>query len=85
MGMLVVLLRWKFSLENEINLSIPHPTFQAKTPREFKQCKKKKDLEEKLVYSAKAAIMRTKIRWHNDGENNTKYFLQMEKIHSKRL
>ena len=39
---------------------------------------KKKDLERIIEYRTKGAILRAKCRWHNEGEKNTKYFLNLE-------
>ena len=44
---------------------------------------KKKDLERIIEYRTKGAILRAKCRWHNEGEKNTKYFLNLEKRHYK--
>ena len=32
-------------------------------------------------YKTRGAILRSKSRWHNEGEKNTKYFLNLEKRH----
>ena len=37
------------------------------------------ELEKIIEYRTKGAIMRSRIRWHNEGEKNTKYFLSLEK------
>ena len=34
-------------------------------------------------YKTKGAIIRSRARWYNDGEKNTKYFLNLEKRHLK--
>ena len=34
-------------------------------------------------YRTKGAILRSKSRWYNEGEKNTKYFLNLEKRHFK--
>ena len=36
-----------------------------------------------IEYQTKGAILRSKSRWHNEGEKNTKYFLNLEKEHCK--
>ena len=41
------------------------------------------ELEKIIEYRTKGAIMRSRIRWHNEGEKNTKYFLSLEKRHYK--
>ena len=32
-----------------------------------------------MTYRTKGAILRSKVRWHEDGERNTKYFYSLEK------
>ena len=39
-------------------------------PAEFKKI---------TVYKTKGAIVRSRIRWHEEGERNTKYVLNLEK------
>ena len=41
------------------------------------------ELEKIIEYRTKGAIMRSRIRWHNEGEKNTKFFLSLEKRHYK--
>ena len=36
-----------------------------------------------LKSRTKGAILRSKTRWYNEGEKNTKYFLNLEKRHFK--
>ena len=45
--------------------------------------RKKAELENIIEYRTKGAILRSKCRWYNEGERNTKYFLNMEKRHYK--
>jgi hypothetical protein len=45
--------------------------------------RKKAELEKIIEYRTKGAILRAKCRWHNEGEKNTKYFLNLEKRHFK--
>ena len=45
---------------------------------------KKRELELLIEYQTKGAIVRSKSRWYNEGEKNTKYFLNLEKRHCKR-
>ena len=40
-------------------------------------------MEKIIEYKTKGAILRSKCRWHNEGEKNTKYFLNLEKRHYK--
>ena len=44
---------------------------------------KTRELEKIIEYKTKGAILRSKCRWHNEGEKNTKYFLNLEKRHYK--
>ena len=44
---------------------------------------KKLELEKLIEYRTKGTILRAKCRWHNEGEKNTKYFLNLEKRHYK--
>ena len=46
---------------------------------------KKKELESIIEYKTKGAIIRSKARWYNEGEKNSKYFLNLENRHCKRL
>ena len=39
--------------------------------------------DEMSEYKTKGAIIRSRVRWYNDGEKNTKYFLNLEKRHLK--
>ena len=41
----------------------------------------KQELERIVEYQTKDAILRSKFRWYNEGEKNTKYFLNLEKRH----
>ena len=46
--------------------------------------KSKKEQYEKITdYRTKGAILRSQSRWYNEGDKNTKYFLNLEKIHNK--
>jgi len=46
--------------------------------------KSKKEQYEKIIeYRTKGAILRSQSRWYNEGEKNTKYFLNLEKRHYK--
>ena len=44
---------------------------------------KKEQLESLIEYKTKGAIIRLKSQWYNEGEKNTKYFLNLEKRHCK--
>ena len=41
------------------------------------------ELEKIIEFRTKGAILRSKTRWYNEGEKNTKYFLNLEKRHFK--
>ena len=45
--------------------------------------RKKQKLEKIIEYKTKGAILRSQCRWYNEGEKNTKYFLNLEKRHFK--
>ena len=42
---------------------------------------KKLQLEEIIAYKTQGAILRSKVKWYNEGEKNTKYFHNLEKRH----
>ena len=44
---------------------------------------KKRELETIIEYQTKGTILRSRSRWYNEGEKNTKYFLNLEKRHYK--
>ena len=44
---------------------------------------KKLELENIIESRTKGAILRSKTKWYNKGEKNTKYFLNLEKRHFK--
>ena len=44
---------------------------------------KKQKLEKLIEYRTKGSILRARCRWNNEGEKNTKYFLNLEKRHYK--
>ena len=39
----------------------------------------KKELENIIEYRTKSAIIRSKSQWYNEGEKNSRYFLNLEK------
>ena len=42
---------------------------------------KKRELQAIIEYRTKGTILRSKSQWYNEGEKNTKYFLNLEKRH----
>lgn len=44
----------------------------------------KHQLEKLIEYKTQGSIIRSKARWYNEGEKNTKYFLNLEKRHFNR-
>ena len=46
---------------------------------------KKRELQAIIEYRTKGAILRSKSQWYNEGEKNTKYFLNLEKRHCKQV
>ena len=46
--------------------------------------KRKKELESIIEYKTQGAIISSKARWYNEGEKNSKYFLNLENRHCKR-
>lgn len=44
---------------------------------------KRMEVEKIIECHTKGAILRSKCRWFNEGEKNTKYFLNLEKHHCK--
>ena len=42
---------------------------------------KKQQLEEIISYKTQGAIIRSKVKWYNEGERSTKYFHSLEKRH----
>ena len=44
---------------------------------------RKRELEKIIDYRTKGSILRARCRWYNEGEKNTKYFLNLEKRHFK--
>ena len=37
------------------------------------------EMEEIIEYRTRGAMLRSRTRWHNEGQKNTKYFLNLEK------
>ena len=44
---------------------------------------KRSELEKIIEFRTKGAILRSNVKWFNEGEKNTKYYLRLEKRHKK--
>ena len=78
--------QWQAALEQTIarlEKEIDHRknTDLQNLPLEEQLNEKKGELERIIETRTKGAILRSKTRWHNEGEKNTKYFLNLEKRH----
>ena len=60
----------------ENNLSEPHKEILHAELRI-----KKQQLEKIIGYKTQVVIIRSKVKWYNEGERNTKYFHSLEKRH----
>ena len=49
----------------------------------YSQSQKRRELETITEYQTKGVISRSKSRWYNEGEKNTKYSLNLEQRHCK--
>jgi len=47
--------------------------------------KQKREFEKIIEERTKGTILRSKTKWYNEGEENTKYFLNLEKRHYKQI
>ena len=68
-------------LQKEIDRSSRDEPGKQEMHRELE--KKQRELEQIIEHTTKGAILRSKCRWYNEGEKNTKYFLSLEKRHYK--
>ena len=68
-------------LEKEIE--DPLTPEEEKTDLESKLEDGKRELEKIVEYNMQGAILRAKVRWYNEGEKNTSYFLGLEKRHCR--
>ena len=66
-------------LEKEVENSLTSK--ERKTDLQTKLESKKRELEHIIEYYTQVAIVRAKVRWYNEGEKTTKYFLGLEKRH----
>ena len=56
---------------------------EEKTDLESKLEDGKRELGKIVEYNTQGAILRAKVRWYNEGEKNTSYFLGLEKRHCR--
>ena len=62
-------------LQKEIDCSSRDEPEKQEMHRKLK--KKQRELEQIIEHKTKGAILRSKCRWYNEGEKNTKYFLNL--------
>lgn len=67
------------SLQNQIDRTFMQPNDMAEASGALEA--KKRELEKIIEYRTKGSILRARCRWYNEGEKNTKYFLNLEKRH----
>ena len=63
--------------ENIDNLQVNQDTQYLHLEQQLEE--QKSELEQIIEFRTKDAILRSKTKWHNEGEKNTKYFLNLEK------
>ena len=69
------------SLQNYIESNQINPNDKTKTFGILEA--RKSELEKIIEYRTKGSTLRSRCRWYNEGEKNTKYFLNLEKRHFK--
>ena len=67
------------ALENKLDERNVSDKVRENIPTELRI--KKQQLEEIIAYKTQGAILRSKVKWYNEGEKNTKYFRNLEKRH----
>ena len=72
------------SLEDRIKLLKQQYDHNPSSDLQEKLQEEKKLLENYIAYQTKGAITRSKARWYNEGERNSKYFLSLEKRNFQR-
>ena len=80
--------KFRRNAEKELQNKIDHLMNVLKTNRSRENIielyRLRAELNKITEYRTKGAIVRSRIRWHEEGERNTKYFLNLEKRqHSK--
>ena len=68
-------------LEKKVEEPIPS---QAREELRQQLSEAKESIEKFCEYNTKGSILRSKTRWYNEGEKNSKYFFNLEKRHFKR-
>ena len=69
------------SLEKELEQPFISEIQKTNIKEQLEICKS--EMEEIIMQRTQGAILRCKIKWYNEGEKNTKYFLNLEKRHFK--
>ena len=69
------------SLEKKLAMPTVRTPYKNLLLEELELCRK--ELEDIIKWRTQGAILRCKARWYNEGERNTKYFLNLEKRHYK--
>ena len=69
------------NLEKQIDSATGPDPLNQNTNERMKALKE--ELEKIIEHRTKGAILRSKSKWYNEGEKNTKYFLSLEKRHFK--
>ena len=68
-------------LERELESSSTSAIQRLSLAEQLESCKS--ELEQIIRWRTQGAILRCKAKWYNEGEKNTKYFLNLEKRHCK--
>ena len=68
-------------LERELESSSTSAIQRLSLAEQLESCKG--ELEQIIRWRTQGAILRCKAKWYNEGEKNTKYFLNLEKRHCK--
>ena len=68
-------------LERELASSSTSAIQRLSLGEQLESCKS--ELEQIIRWRTQGAILRCKAKWYNEGEKNTKYFLNLEKKHCK--
>ena len=66
-------------LQEELDNRNTDDTLSSHLEEQLNECRL--ELEKIIDFRTKGAVLRSKTRWYNEGEKNTKYFLNLEKRH----